>query len=84
MEPMKGCSRGEQHSHRAHVPDSPGWSEEQKETVDRMGAENRQLLIDVVDHPHWKSVPTDTLVASRMQLKRQGRPTEAPETAEAA
>ncbi|WP_445270357.1 hypothetical protein [Streptomyces sp. DSM 41634] len=84
VEPMKGWARGERYSHRGDVPDSPGWSDEQKETVDRMWAEIRQLSIDVVDHPHWKSVPADILVKTRMQLKRQARPAEAPEVAEAA
>ncbi|MEU3317142.1 hypothetical protein ABZ743_31310 [Streptomyces sp. NPDC006662] len=79
VEPMTGWVRGERFSHRGDVPDSPGWSEEQKETADRMRAEIRQLAAGVVDHPHWKSVPAETLVASRMQLKRQGRPAEATE-----
>ncbi|MGW7342730.1 hypothetical protein [Streptomyces sp. NPDC054854] len=52
VEPMKGWARGERYSHRGDVPDSPGWSDEQK------------------------SVSADTLVESRMRLKRQARPTE--------
>ncbi|KIF01393.1 hypothetical protein PL81_35865 [Streptomyces sp. RSD-27] len=79
VEPMKGWTRGERYSHRDDVPDSPGWSDEQKETVDRMWAEIRQLSIELAEHPHWKGVPADRLVASRMQLKRQARPAEAPE-----
>ncbi|MER8098119.1 hypothetical protein [Streptomyces goshikiensis] len=43
VEPMKGWARGERYYHRGDVPDSPGWSDEQKETVDRMWAEIRQL-----------------------------------------
>ncbi|MFJ6054721.1 hypothetical protein [Streptomyces sp. NPDC092307] len=39
------------------MPDSPGWSDEQKETVDRMWAEIRQLSIDVVDHPQLEERP---------------------------
>ncbi|AXE27933.1 hypothetical protein C0216_31025 (plasmid) [Streptomyces globosus] len=84
VEPIKGWARGERFSHRGDVPDSPGWSAEQKETVDRMRAEIRQLSSDVVDHPHWKSVPTENMAASRMLLKRQARPAEAPENPEAA
>ncbi|MEU9030887.1 hypothetical protein AB0D46_25885 [Streptomyces sp. NPDC048383] len=83
VEPMKGWARGERYSHRGDVPDSPGWTDEQKATVDRMWAEIRELSIKVVDHPHWKSVSADTLVESRMRLKRQARPTEAVEVSEA-
>ncbi|MEV4192403.1 hypothetical protein [Streptomyces toxytricini] len=83
VEPMKGWARGERFSHRGDVPDSPGWSAEQKEVVDRMWVEIRQLSIDVVGHPHWKSVPTESMVASRMLLKRQARSAEAPENPEA-
>ncbi|MEV0987842.1 hypothetical protein [Streptomyces sp. NPDC049949] len=84
VEPMKGWVRGERYSHRGDVPDSPGWSDEQKETVDRMWAELRQLSIDVADHPHWKSVPVEMLVKSRMQLKRQALPPEPGDAFEAA
>ncbi|MFD3874749.1 hypothetical protein [Streptomyces sp. NPDC058623] len=82
VEPMKGWARGERYSHRGDVPDSPGWSDEQKATVDRMWAEIRELSIKVVDHPHWKSVSADALVESRMRLKRQARPAEAVEASE--
>ncbi|WP_329402737.1 hypothetical protein OG523_00865 [Streptomyces virginiae] len=51
VEPTAGWKRGERFSHRGDVPDSPGWSVEQKETVDRMWAELRKLSIAVVDHP---------------------------------
>ncbi|MFD3775130.1 hypothetical protein [Streptomyces sp. NPDC058612] len=81
VEPMTGWVRGERFSHRGDVPDSPGWSDEQKETVDRIWAEIRELSIAVVDHPHWKSVPVDVLVQARMQLKRQTRPAEVAEAA---
>ncbi|MEW1637578.1 hypothetical protein AB0469_26345 [Streptomyces sp. NPDC093801] len=83
-EPMKGWPRGERFSHRGDVPDSPGWSDEQKATADRMWAEIGRLSVDVSGHPYWKSVPTENLVASRMQLKRQARPAESPEDPEAA
>ncbi|MFF4321412.1 hypothetical protein [Streptomyces sp. NPDC001568] len=82
VEPMKGWTRGERYSHRGDVPDSPGWTDEQKATVDRMWAEIRELSIKVVEHPHWKGVSADTLVESRMRLKRQTRPTETVEAAE--
>ncbi|MFD4240428.1 hypothetical protein ACFWP3_02240 [Streptomyces sp. NPDC058525] len=71
------------YSHRGDVPDSPGWTDEQ-ETVDRMWVEIRQLSIEVADHPHWKTVPADLLMSSRMQLKRQARPAEFSEAAGAA
>ncbi|MET9324982.1 hypothetical protein ABZX75_33295 [Streptomyces sp. NPDC003038] len=46
-----------------------------------MWAEIRELSIAVVDHPHWKSLPVDVLVAARMQLRRQARPAEMAEAA---
>lgn len=84
VEPLKGWTRGERFSHRGDVADSPGWSDEQKEAVDRMWAEIRELSISVVDHPHWATIDRDVLVAARMQLKQQTRPVEADEVAEAA
>ncbi len=76
---MARGARGEPFSHRSDVPDSPGWSDEQKERVDRMWAEIRELSVAVVDHSHWATV---TRVGARMELKRQARP--ADDAAEAA
>ncbi|MET9959426.1 hypothetical protein ABZ128_10140 [Streptomyces sp. NPDC006326] len=84
VEPMKGWARGERYSHRGDVPDSPGWSQEEKETVDRMWAELRELAIAVADHPHWETVPREGVVAARMELKKQACPTNAPASSEAA
>ncbi|MFD9474417.1 hypothetical protein [Streptomyces goshikiensis] len=84
VEPMKGWVRGERFSHHGDVPDSPGWSEEQKDTVDRMWAKIRELSIAVVDHPHWATVARDAVVAARMQLKKQTRPMEPGDVTEAA
>lgn len=83
VEPMAGRRRGERFSHRGDVPDSPGWSDEQKETVDRMWAEIRELTITLVDHPYWVTVDRAVLVDARMKLKKQTRPA-ADDTAEAA
>lgn len=84
VERLAGWSRGERFSHRGDVPDSPGWSEEQKETVDRIWAEIRELSIAVVDHPHWATVPRDVLMEARMRLKKQTRPAGAGDVAKAA
>ncbi|MFE5861539.1 hypothetical protein ACFQ77_13430 [Streptomyces virginiae] len=84
VEPMVGWARGERFSHRGDVPDSPGWSDEQKETVDRMRAELRELSTAVVDHPHWATVPHEDLVNARMQLKKQTRPAEPDDVTEVA
>ncbi|WP_406187365.1 hypothetical protein [Streptomyces sp. NBC_01006] len=84
VEPMAGWERGERFSHRGDVPDRPGWSDEQKETVDRMRAELRELSTAVVDHPHWATVPRESLVDARMQLKKQTRPVEPDDVTEAA
>ncbi len=56
----------------------------QQEAVDRMCAEIRELSIAVVDHPHWASVLRDIVVNAGMQLKKQTRPIEAGDVAEAA
>ncbi|MFF3625438.1 hypothetical protein [Streptomyces sp. NPDC002467] len=84
VEPIKGWVRGERFSHRGDVPDSPGWSEEEKETVDRMWAEICGLAIAVVDHPHWATVAREDVVSARMKLKKQARPAEDPVETEAA
>ncbi|MEV8533161.1 hypothetical protein [Streptomyces sp. NPDC051211] len=54
---MAGWTRGERYSHRGDVPDSPGWSDEQKQKVDETRAEILELSIAVVDHSHWATVP---------------------------
>ncbi|MDJ0386183.1 hypothetical protein [Streptomyces sp. G-G2] len=73
VEPMKGWAGGEGYSHRGDVPDSPGWSQEEQETVDRMWKEIRELSIAVVDHPHWATVSREEVVAARMDLKKRAR-----------
>ncbi|MFG2716518.1 hypothetical protein ACGFX2_39295 [Streptomyces goshikiensis] len=55
VEPLKGWARGERYSHRGDVADSPGWTQEQKERVERMRRELRDLSAAVADHPHWAS-----------------------------
>ncbi|MDX2394126.1 hypothetical protein NJL88_29520 [Streptomyces sp. DK15] len=84
VEPMAGWKRGERFSHRGDVPDSPGWTDEQKETVERMRAELRELSTAVAGHPHWASVPRERLVDARMQLKKQARPAGPDEVTQAA
>lgn len=82
---MKGWQRGDRWSHRGDVPDSPGWSEEQKQGLEAIRARLRELAGAVVDHPHWQSIEKEKLVAARMLLKKQTRPAEpAPEPAGAA
>ncbi|MET8751399.1 hypothetical protein ABZW32_15060 [Streptomyces sp. NPDC004667] len=78
VEPMKGWARGERYSHRGDVPDSPGWSEEEKETAARLQRELRELAIAVGDHPHWATVPAETRVSARMDLKKRTRPADEP------
>ncbi|MFE3559556.1 hypothetical protein ACFXKW_32580 [Streptomyces sp. NPDC059193] len=75
VEPLPGWARGERYSHRGDVPDSPGWSQEEVETVDRMWSEIRELSIAVADHPHWSTLPREDIVAARMELKQQARAT---------
>ncbi|OEJ22467.1 hypothetical protein [Streptomyces subrutilus] len=84
VEPMTGWAAGERYSHRGDVPDSPGWSQEEKETADRMWREIRELSIAVVDHPYWSTLQKEDVVAARMELKNQTRPTVVPASPEAA
>ncbi|OKI54581.1 hypothetical protein [Streptomyces sp. MJM1172] len=84
VEPLKGRARGERFSHRGNIPDSPGWSEEQKAMVDRMYAEIRELSIAVVDHPHWATVARAAVVEARLRLKKQTRPIEPHDVTEVA
>lgn len=73
VEPLTGWARGERYSHRGDVPDSPGWSQEEKDTVDRMWGDIRELSIAVVDHPYWSTVVREDVVTARMALKVQAR-----------
>ncbi|MFF3015446.1 hypothetical protein [Streptomyces sp. NPDC057939] len=84
VEPMAGWKRGERFSHRGDVPDSPGWTDEQKETVERIRAELRELSTAVAGHPHWASVPREHLVDARMQLKKQASPAGSDDVTQAA
>ncbi|WP_052713720.1 hypothetical protein [Streptomyces katrae] len=85
---MAGWARGERYPHRGDVPDSPGWSTEEKETVNRIQSELGELAIAVGEHPYWATVPVEKRVAARMDLKKQTRPADEPAgepaTAEAA
>ncbi|GHB68638.1 hypothetical protein GCM10010347_43580 [Streptomyces cirratus] len=81
VEPVKGWARWEHFSHRGDVPDSPGWTPEQKERVDWMWQELRDLSAAVVDHPYWKTVEREKVVEARMLMKKQARPA-APSAAE--
>ncbi|MBT2446189.1 hypothetical protein J7F03_03610 [Streptomyces sp. ISL-43] len=84
VEPMAGWARGDRFSHRGDVPDSPGWSDDQKETVDRRWADLRELTSAIADHPHWAAVPAEVRVEARMNLKKQARPVEVSDDVEAA
>ncbi|MGW4689683.1 hypothetical protein ACWEPM_32990 [Streptomyces sp. NPDC004244] len=73
VEPLAGWARGERYSHRGDVPDSPGWTEEQKERVAAMEQRLRDLAAAVTLHPYWATVEKEKLVAARMLLKKQTR-----------
>ncbi|MGW2681076.1 hypothetical protein [Streptomyces sp. NPDC001436] len=73
VEPLKGWARGERYSHRGDVPDSPGWSDEEKKTAARLERELRELAAAVTGHPHWATVPAESRVAVRMDLKKRAR-----------
>ncbi|MFF3326038.1 hypothetical protein [Streptomyces sp. NPDC002889] len=58
------------------MPDSPGYTEQQKADEARLRAERLELSIFVSTHPYWSTVERDKVVDERMRLKRISRPAE--------
>ncbi len=69
---------GKEHSHTGEVTGgrlpSPGWTDEQKATVDRLRQECLTLAETVATHPYWQSLDGENLVKQRMELKAITRP----------
>lgn len=70
-EPMPGWESDKQlhSSYRSGKPDSPGYTEEQRATVDRFRAELLRLSIEVSTHSFWDTVDIGDRVNARMALK---------------
>ncbi|MEU2856708.1 hypothetical protein [Streptomyces syringium] len=71
VEPMKGWSSGAEHTrgYRSERPDSPGWTQDEQDTVAALRARALELSITVSTHPFWPTVDRDEVVAARMALK---------------
>ncbi|WP_039947743.1 hypothetical protein [Streptomyces sp. NRRL S-118] len=81
VEPMPGWP-GTEHPHTGEVTgsreDSPGWTLEQKESVQRLRSKCTDLSIRVATHPFWATVETERRVQARTELKQATLPTAAP------
>ncbi|MFB7918124.1 hypothetical protein [Streptomyces sp. NPDC056061] len=77
VEPHDGWP-GKEHSHTGEVtggrPPSPGWTDEEKATVDRLRQECLALSEAVNTHPYWGSFTGGDLVKRRMELKSTTQP----------
>ncbi|MFF4583777.1 hypothetical protein ACFY15_36330 [Streptomyces sp. NPDC001373] len=68
---MKGWAASDhRYSHRGNVPDSPGYTTEQKAALARLNRRLLRLATAVVDHTWWKSLEGEDRVKARMALKR--------------
>lgn len=75
-EPMPGWP-GTEHPHTGEVtggrPDSPGWTEEEKEAVARLRAECADLSLKVASHPFWVKIEAERRAQARSELKHLTR-----------
>ncbi|MFI7368071.1 hypothetical protein ACIBO4_38610 [Streptomyces sp. NPDC050149] len=69
-EPMPGWEADKQlHSgYRSAKPDSPGYTDEQREQIEAYRAELLELNTTVMTHPYWAGL-SENVVAARMALK---------------
>ncbi|MFC8920483.1 hypothetical protein ACFT5C_32575 [Streptomyces sp. NPDC057116] len=76
MEPLPGWP-GTEHPHTGEVSGgreaSPGWTEEEKEAVDRLRARCLELAVEVSGHPFWGQVETEKAAMTRSELKQVTR-----------
>ncbi|MFG3510635.1 hypothetical protein ACGF5F_34630 [Streptomyces sp. NPDC047821] len=76
VEPLPGWP-GREHPHTGEVSGgreaSPGWTEEEKEAVDRLRARCLELAMEVSGHPFWGQVEREKVAMTRSELKRVTR-----------
>ncbi|MGN9790444.1 hypothetical protein ACTMTU_04975 [Streptomyces sp. OZ13] len=81
VEPMPGRP-GTEHPHTGEVTggreDSPGWSEEQKQTVKRLRMECTDLSIRITTHSYWATLEEQRVQEARSALKAVTRPSPTP------
>ncbi|MFE6977028.1 hypothetical protein [Streptomyces sp. NPDC057682] len=70
-DPMPGWETEKQpySSFRSGKPDSPGYTDEQRATVDQFRAELLRLSEAVATHPYWATLDRGDVVSARMALK---------------
>ncbi|QGV82191.1 hypothetical protein [Streptomyces ficellus] len=87
VEPLDGWP-GREHPHTGAVTGgrapSRGWTEEEREAVDRLRARCAELSLEVAGHPFWQQVETGERVRARSALKHATRSEAFPGAAEAA
>lgn len=89
VEPMAGWP-GTEHPHTGEITGgreaSPGWTDEQKQAVQRLRTERTDLSIRIATHPYWDSFKGEARVDARQALKTGARPGAVPaiDVAEAA
>lgn len=69
MEPLPGWSHAKENGRpfECSRPDSPGWSEDEKQQVDALRARQMEPVITVFVHPCWATC--DAPVTARSTLK---------------
>ncbi|MFV8133215.1 hypothetical protein [Streptomyces syringium] len=55
--------------YRTECPDSPGWTDEEQDTVDTLRGRARELSILISTDPFWETVEKESVVEARMALK---------------
>ncbi|WP_030814297.1 hypothetical protein [Streptomyces sp. NRRL S-337] len=69
VEPLPGWTHTKEsgHYYESNRPDSPGWTDEEKQQVNDLRARQMELVTTVFAHPFWASCPDP--VAARTALK---------------
>ncbi|MFD7868033.1 hypothetical protein [Streptomyces sp. NPDC059783] len=77
-EPMPGWEADKQlhSSYQSGKADSPGYTDEQRDTVDQYRAELLRLSVAVSTHPFWATIDRGDVVQARMALKHAHEPAE--------
>ncbi|MET9592007.1 hypothetical protein ABZY45_13725 [Streptomyces sp. NPDC006516] len=84
-DPMPGWEGDKQlHSgYRSAKPDSPGYTDEQRQEVARLRAELLEMSIQVAMHPFWATLERGDVVEGRIALQHTREPPAMPEAAAA-
>ncbi|MFG2097294.1 hypothetical protein [Streptomyces sp. NPDC048612] len=80
VEPLPGWSHAKENgrSFESSRPDSPGWSEEEKQQVDALRARQMELVTTVFFHPFWATCDDPVTARSALKHAHEQTPDEAP------